>query len=195
MWRAPVAEPFRIRDATEEDVAQIVAIYAYEVEHGVATFEEVAPSAEDIAGRFRNIKRLGLPYLAAERSGRLLGYAYAGQFHPRAAYRYTLEDTVYIHKDARRQGVARALLTELIARCEALGARQMMALITSVPDSASIALHARLGFRSMGVAPAVGYKFGRWLDVAYMQRPVGAANSTPPDRPVLGPAPTGTTDA
>jgi len=182
-----VAEPFRIRDATEQDVAQIAAIYAHEVEHGIATFEEVAPSAEDIVGRMGNIKRLGLPYLAAERGSKLLGYAYAGQFHPRAAYRYTLEDTVYIHKDARRQGVARALLTELITRCETIGARQMMALITSVPDSASIALHAALGFRSMGVAPAVGYKFGRWLDVAYMQRPIGAANSTPPDRPVLGP--------
>jgi len=190
-----LAEPFRIRDATEADVAQIAAIYAHEVEHGVSTFEEVAPSAPDITGRMTNIQRLGLPYLVAERAGKVLGYAYAGQFHPRAAYRYTLEDTVYIHKDARRQGVARALLDTLLARCEALGARQMMALITCVPDSASIALHQKLGFRSMGVAPAVGYKFGRWLDVAYMQRPIGAANSTPPDRPALGTPPLETTDA
>jgi len=181
-----LAEPLRIRDASEADAAQIAAIYAEEVLHGIATFEEVAPSAQDIAGRMKNIQRQGLPYLVAERAGKVLGYAYAGQFHPRAAYRYTLEDTVYIHKDARRQGVARALLDALLARCEILGARQMMALITSVPDSASIALHLKLGFHSMGVAPAVGYKFGRWLDVAYMQRPIGAADTTPSDRPVLG---------
>jgi phosphinothricin acetyltransferase len=181
-----VSEPFQVRDATEADVAQIAAIYAHEVEHGISTFEEVTPSAQDIASRMTNIRRLGLPYLVAERAGKVLGYAYAGQFHPRAAYRYTLEDTVYIHKDARRQGVAQALLDALLARCEALGARQMMALITSVPDSPSIALHQKLGFHSMGVAPSVGYKFGRWLDVAYMQRPIGAADTTPPDRPVLG---------
>jgi phosphinothricin acetyltransferase len=190
-----VSEPFRIRDAAEADAAQIAAIYADEVAHGIATFEEVAPSAGDMAARMANIQRLGLPYLVAERAGKVLGYAYAGQFHPRAAYRYTLEDTVYIDKDARRQGVARALLDELLVRCEALGARQMMALITSVPGSASIALHQKLGFRSMGVAPAVGFKFGRWLDVAYMQRPIGAADTTPPDRPVLGPSATGMVDA
>jgi L-amino acid N-acyltransferase YncA len=182
-----VTDPVHIRDATDADVAQIAAIYAREVETGVATFEEVPPSQQDLASRMTNIKRLGLPYLVAARGGKVMGYAYAGQFHPRAAYRYTLEDTVYIHQDARRQGVARALLGELVIRCEALGARQMMALITSVPGSGSIALHEALGFRSMGVAPAVGYKFGRWLDVAYMQRPLGAADSTPPDRPALGP--------
>jgi phosphinothricin acetyltransferase len=182
-----VADAFHIREATAADVHQITAIYADEVAHGVATFEEMAPTEQDMAARMANIQRLALPYLVAERDGKVLGYAYAGQFHPRAAYRYTLEDTVYIHKDARRQGVARALLDALVKRCEALGARQMMALITSVPDSASIALHAQMGFRSMGVAPAVGYKFGRWLDVAYMQRPLGAANTTPPDRQVLGP--------
>ena len=183
-----MADHIHIRDATDADVGQIAAIYANEVATGVATFEEVAPTAQDMRARLTSIKHLGLPYLVAERGGMVLGYAYAGQFHPRAAYRYTLEDTVYIHQDARRQGVARALLGELVMRCEALGARQMMALITCVPGSGSIALHEALGFHSMGVAPAVGYKFGRWLDVAYMQRPLGAADSTPPDRPVLGPS-------
>jgi phosphinothricin acetyltransferase len=181
-----LAEPFEIRDAAQADIAQITAIYADEVKNGIATFEEMVPTAEDMAARLANIRRLALPYLVAERVGTVLGYAYAGQFHPRAAYRYTLEDTIYIHKDARRQGVAEALLEGLLTRCETLGARQMMALITSVPDSASIALHEKLGFRSMGVAPAVGFKFGRWLDVAYMQRPIGAANTTPPDRQILG---------
>jgi L-amino acid N-acyltransferase YncA len=190
-----VSEPFRIRDAVEADVAQITAIYADEVRHGVATFEEMVPTEEDMADRLANIQRLALPYLVAERAGVVLGYAYAGQFHPRAAYRYTLEDTVYIHRDARRQGAAKALLEKLIVRCEALGARQMMALITSVPDSASVALHQELGYRCMGVAPAVGFKFGRWLDVAYLQRPLGAADTTPPDRQVLGPSATGMVDA
>ena len=184
-------EPLIVRDATDADIAQIAAIYANEVATGVATFEEVAPSLQDMRARLTSIKRLGLPYLVAERDGTVLGYAYAGQFHPRAAYRYTLEDTVYIHHEARRQGVARALLAELLARCEAIGCRQMVALISHVPHSASEALHAKLGFREVGILKAVGYKFGRWLDVAYMQRPVGGADSQMPDRPVLGPPPIG----
>ena len=164
---------------------------AHEVEHGVATFEEVPPSALDMAGRRANLQRLGLPYLVAVRpnditGGDIVGYAYAGQFHQRAAYRYTLEDTVYIRHDAHRQGVARALLTELMARCEALGCRQMLAVITYVPDSGSVALHTALGFRMLGHAQSIGFKFGRWLDVAYMQRPIGPGNSTAPERTVLG---------
>ncbi len=182
-----MADPFRIRDAIEADVDAIAAIYAREVEGGVATFEEVAPPETEMLSRLNKIRGLGLPYVVAQRGDTVLGYAYAGQFHQRAAYRYTLENTVYIRHDARRQGVARALLVELIARCETLGCRQMMALITHVPDSASEALHAALGFRMMGVAKAVGFKFGRWLDVAYMQLPIGAADSNAPDRPVLGP--------
>ena len=182
-----MAEPLRIRDATDADVPAIAAIYAREVESGIATFEEVAPPAAEMLSRMTKVRGLALPYLVAERGDVVLGYGYAGQFHQRAAYRYTLENTVYIRHDARRQGVARALLVELIGRCEALGCRQMMALITHVPDSASEALHASLGFRMMGVAKAVGFKFGRWLDVAYMQLPIGAADSNAPDRPVLGP--------
>ncbi len=180
-------DPFHIRDATDADVAQIAAIYGREVETGVATFEEVPPSAQEMLGRMTKIQQLGLPYLVAERAGKIVGYAYAGLFHQRAAYRYTLEDTVYIHHEARRQGVARVLLEELLARCEAIGCRQMIALISRSPGGASEALHAQLGFRPAGVLKAVGYKFGNWLDVAYMQRPVGAADSDEPDRPVLGP--------
>jgi phosphinothricin acetyltransferase len=182
-----VADALNIRDATDADAPAIAAIYAHEVEHGVATFEEAPPSAQDMAGRMTNIRRLGLPYLVAVRAGAVIGYAYAGPFHQRAAYRYTLEDTVYIRHDAHRQGVARALLTELIARCEALGCRQMLAVITYAPGSASVALHGALGFRMLGHAQSIGFKFGRWLDVAYMQRPIGAGDATVPDRPVLGP--------
>ena len=162
-------EPLIVRDATDADIAQIAAIYAREVETGVATFEESPPSKQDMLGRMTKIQQLGLPYLIAERAGKVLGYAYAGQFHARAAYRYTLEDTVYIHEEARRQGVARALLTELMVRAQAIGCRQMIALITHVPHSASEALHAELGFRPVGVLKAVGFKFGRWLDLVFMQ--------------------------
>ena len=180
-------DPLHIRDATAADVDQIAAIYGREVETGIATFEEVPPTAQDMAGRMSKIQELGLPYLVAERAGKIVGYAYAGQFHRRVAYRYTLEDTVYIHRDAHRQGVGRALLAELLARAEQLGCRQMVALISRSPGGASEALHAELGFRSVGVLKAVGYKFGNWLDVAYMQRPIGAADADAPDRPVLGP--------
>ena len=182
-----MAEPFRIRDATEADVPAIAAIYAREVLENVATFEEVPPPESEMAARMAKVQGLGLPYIVAERDGDVLGYAYAGAFHARAAYRFTVEDTVYVRPDQHRQGIGAALLAEIIDRCEALGARQMMALITNLPDSPSIALHAVLGFRMMGVAHSVGYKFGHWLDVAYMQRPLGAADNTAPDRPAPGP--------
>ena len=163
-----------IRDATEADIGAITAIYRDEVEHGVASFEETAPSEQEMTARMAKVVGLGLPYLAAEdHDGRFLGYSYAGPFHARAAYRFTVEDSIYVDRGARRQGVGRALLEELIDRCEKAGCRQMMALITDTDDSPSIALHTKLGFRLMGVAQGVGYKFGQWLDVAYMQLPLG----------------------
>jgi phosphinothricin acetyltransferase len=179
-------EPFHIRDATAADIPAITAIYAAEVMTAVATFEEVAPSEAEMSARIEKIRGLALPYVVAERAGVVLGYGYAGPFHARAAYRSTLEDTVYIRPDAHRQGVGRALLSAVIARAEAGGYRQMMALISHAPDSASVALHAALGFRMMGIAQAVGYKHGRWLDVAYMQRALGVADATPPELPLVG---------
>ena len=171
-----------IRDATEADIGAIAAIYGDEVENGVASFEEVAPSEQEMTARMVKIVGLGLPYLAAEsRDGRFLGYSYAGPFHVRPAYRFTVEDSIYIDRNARGRGVGKALLHELIDRCERAGCRQMMALITHAEDSPSITLHANMGFRSMGVAKAVGYKHGRWLDVAYMQRALGPGHTTAPD--------------
>jgi len=176
-----------IRDATVADIAAITAIYGYEVENGIASFEEMAPSEQEMTARMTKVVGLGLPYLAAEGpDGRFLGYSYAGPFHARAAYRFTVEDSIYIDRGARRQGVGGALLKTLIARCGAAGCRQMMALISRGEDRASIALHEKMGFRSMGVAEAVGYKFGRWIDVAYMQLPIGPGQSTPPDRSAPG---------
>ena len=179
-------EAFRIRDVAAADIPAITAIYAAEVTTNVATFEEVPPSAAEMTARIEKVRGLGLPYIVAERASVILGYGYAGPFHARAAYRSTLEDTVYIRPDVHRQGVGRALLSEIIARAEAGGYRQMMALISHVPDSASVALHYALGFRMMGIAQAVGYKHGRWLDVAYMQRALGAADATPPAIPLVG---------
>jgi phosphinothricin acetyltransferase len=180
-------DAFVIRDATSGDAPAIAAIYGPEVETGVASFEEIAPGEAEMAARMTRILGQGLPYLAAESQGEVIGYAYAGPFHPRAAYRYTLEDTVYIRRDSHRRGVGRALLGTLIQRAEALGCRQMIALITHAPDSPSIALHAAMGFRLVGVTEGVGWKFGRWLDMTFMHRGIGAGAATPPDRPILGP--------
>ncbi len=180
-------ETFRIRDAGLADIPAILAIYRPEVEHGVATFEDVAPSDAEMSARMTRILDAGLPYFVAERDGQVLGYAYAGAFHTRSAYRYTLEDTIYIRPDAHRQGIGRAMLGQLIGRAEALGCRQMLAVISAPEASPSVALHTALGFRIMGIAQAIGFKFGRWLDVAYMQRRIGAGDSQAPDRLVLGP--------
>jgi phosphinothricin acetyltransferase len=174
-------EPFLIRDATRFDIPAIGAIYRPEVEHGLSSWEEEPPSDGELAARMDKIIGAGLPYLAAERDGAVLGYAYAGFYHGRSAYRYTLEDTVYIDPGARGQGVGKALMVELLARSEAVGCRQMMALIRWIPDSPSIALHKRLGFRMIGIAEGLGYKFGGWLDLALMQKTIGAGNTASPD--------------
>jgi phosphinothricin acetyltransferase len=173
-------ESVLIRPATVADIAAITAIYGPEVETGLASWEEIPPSADEMAARMEKLQSAGLPYLAAESAGRLLGYAYAGPFHPRAAYRFTLEDTVYVHPDAQGRGVGRALLEQLLADCTAQGYRQMMALIHFTPDSASIALHQQLGFRMIGVATALGYKLGAWRDLAQLQLSLGAGNATEP---------------
>jgi phosphinothricin acetyltransferase len=184
-------DSFQVRAVAPADIPAIRAIYAAEVLTGVATFEEVPPSEIEMTARIDKIVNAGLPYIVAERDDAVLGYAYAGPFHARAAYRSTLENTVYIRPEYHRQGVGRALLAELIARAEAGGHRQMMALITHVADSASVALHAALGFRMMGIAQSVGYKHGRWLDVAYMQRALGSADTTPPAIPLPVGSPNG----
>jgi phosphinothricin acetyltransferase len=171
---------FRIREASAADIPGIAAIYGPEVETGLASWEEAVPSEAEMAARMGKILALRLPYLVADRGGQVLGYSYAGPFHPRSAYRYTLEDTVYIHPESRGWGMGRALLSELLRRCELLGYRQMMALIYWTAGSASVALHERLGFRMVGVALGLGYKFGAWHDLVYMQRPLGPGSAAAP---------------
>lgn len=169
-----------IRPSRDEDVPRIAAIYAHHVLNGLASFEEVPPEPVEIGRRRGEILGRGLPYLVAEADGKVLGYCYAGPFRPRVAYRYTLEDSIYIDPGAVGRGIGRLLLTEVLARCEALGYRQMVAVIGGRETVASIRLHAALGFTEVGVLAGVGFKFGRWVDSVLMQRPLGPGTGAPP---------------
>ena len=176
---APVSD-IRLREAAPEDVAAIQSIYAHHVLHGFASFEEEAPDAAEMDRRRQEIQGRGLPYLVAERDGVVHGFAYAGPFRPRPAYRYTVEDSVYVAPAAVGQGFGRALLGELVRRCTALGLRQMVAVIGDSGNSASIRLHESLGFRRAATLRSVGFKFGRWVDSVMMQRDLGAGDGTLP---------------
>ena len=168
-----------LRPSTPADLPAITAIYAEAVLHGSGTFEIDPPDQAEMARRRDDVLSKGLPWLVGERGGQLLGYAYANTFRPREAYRFYLEDSIYLHPDARGQGLGRLLLTELLARCEAAGARQMLAVIGDAANAGSIAVHAALGFEHAGVLKAAGWKFDRWLDVVLMQRALGAGATLP----------------
>jgi phosphinothricin acetyltransferase len=170
-----------VRDATEADMAAIQAIYAHEVLHGLASFEEVPPTTETLLSRRAAVLARSLPYLAAEIDGQVIGYCYASPYRERPAYRNTLEDSIYVARGMQRRGIGRALLSALIARCEAGPWRQMLGIMANGEQTGSIALHARLGFRRAGVLHAVGFKHGRWLDTVFMQRALGSGSDAPPD--------------
>ena len=169
-----------IRPSREADVAEISAIYGYHVLHGIASFEEVPPELDDIASRRRDILARGLPYLVAERSGHVLGYCYAGPYRTRSAYRFIVEDSIYIDQTEVGRGLGRALLAALLDRCTELGYRQMVAVIGGSDTLPSLRLHAALGFTQVGVLPAVGFKFGRWVDIVLMQRALGLGKVSVP---------------
>jgi len=175
------AGAFALRDACTDDATAIQAIYATHVLTGLASFEEVPPDAAEMARRMAVIQARGLPYIVAEYEGRIGGYAYASPFRERSAYRYTVEDSVYIANDALRRGLGRVLLSEVIARCTAAGYRQMIAVIGDSANEGSIGLHTHLGFVTVGTMPAVGFKFGRWVDSVRMQRALGPGAHAPPD--------------
>jgi L-amino acid N-acyltransferase YncA len=170
-----------IRASTDADVAAITAIYAWNVLNGAGTFEEVPPDAAEMARRRQGVLERGLPYFVAELDGEVVGYCYAGPFRLRAAYRFTVEDSVYVSPKAVGNGVGKALLSALISSCEALGLRQICAVIGDSGNAASIGLHAALGFENKGVFPDMGHKFGRWLDLVWMQRSLNGGGQTPPD--------------
>jgi L-amino acid N-acyltransferase YncA len=175
------APAFEIRDSTEGDVAAIAAIYAHHVRHGLGSFEEEPPGAGEVARRRAEVLAKQLPYLvAAGPAGAVLGYAYAAPYRTRSAYRFSVEDSVYVAADAGRRGVGRALLAELIRRCTAQGYRQMVAVIGDSGNAASIRLHEDQGFRPAGLLPAIGFKHGRWVDSVLMQRALGSSAGTAP---------------
>ena len=170
-----------IRDAVEDDLARVQAIYAHYVINGLASFEYQPPDLAEITRRFRATRQTGLPYLVAELGGRVVGYAYAGPYRTRPAYRYSVENSVYVAPEALRRGVSRALLERLIELCTEAGARQMVAIIGDSANLASISAHERLGFTRAGQLQAIGFKHGRWVDSVIMQLPLGPGESTLPE--------------
>ncbi|WP_316168122.1 MULTISPECIES: N-acetyltransferase family protein [unclassified Bradyrhizobium] len=176
----PRANIVAVRDAEERDMAQVQAIYSHYVLNGLATFEEVEPSAEEMISRRASVLAAGLPYLVAEADGRIAGYSYATSYRPRPAYRHTVENSVYVADGLHGRGVGTALLTALIARCEAGPWRQMIAVIGNSGNAGSIALHTKLDFQPVGTLSAVGFKLGRWVDTVLMQRALGPGSASLP---------------
>lgn len=172
-----------VRASTPADAAALAVIYGWHAAHGFGTFEEIAPDAAEMAARRAAIVAKGLPHLVAEAAGTVLGFAYAGPFRPRAAYRYTVEDSVYVAPDAVGRGVGRAVLGEVLAACEALGVRQVMAVIGDSGNQASIGLHRALGFTPAGVGRNLGFKHGRWVDIVWMQKALNGGADTAPSGP------------
>jgi L-amino acid N-acyltransferase YncA len=173
---------FVIRNALETDLDQITVIYADAVANGTSSYELAPPDRAEMGRRFASLAEGTFPYLVAEDAGRILAYAYAGAFRPRPAYRFVLEDSVYVAPAAKGRGVGTAILRRLIEDATAQGYRQMVAVIgDGRPDSASVRLHRRLGFREAGLLVGTGYKHGRWLDTSFMQLDMNGGRETPPD--------------
>jgi phosphinothricin acetyltransferase len=175
------AATFSIRPAAEADIEAVQRIYAHHVLTGLASFEETPPDAAELTRRWRAIVDAGLPYLCAVGAdGALVGYAYAGPYRPRSAYRFTVEDSVYVAPGASGRGIGRSLLRQLIDICAGLGKRQMIAVIGDSGNTASIALHRACGFELTGTFHAIGFKHGRWVDSVLMQRALGPGSTTQP---------------
>ncbi|MCO5064208.1 MAG: N-acetyltransferase family protein [Rhizobiaceae bacterium] len=171
-----------IRDATESDLPVLTAIYADAVDHGTATYELEAPTLDEMRARFANLRASEYPYLVAEEAGQVIGYAYAGPFRARPAYRFIVEDSIYIDPRAKGKGIGKLLMSALIEACRAGGYRQLVAVIgDGHADSPSVRLHDRMGFRHCGVLEGSGYKHGRWLDTVFMQLEMNGGNRAEPD--------------
>ena len=175
-----MSEAVRLRPAVAGDIAAIHGIYEHHVLKGLASFEEVPPSTDELLRRHREVTGQGLPYIVAELGKEIAGYGYCALYRSRSAYRYSLEDSVYVRHGMHGRGVGSALLAELIRRCEGLGYRQLVAVIGDSAHAASIGLHASLGFLRVGTLRSVGFKFGRWVDSVIMQRPLGPGDSSAP---------------
>lgn len=171
-----------IRDAVQEDFPDMVSIYAWHVLHGSASFETRPPESGIMIERWRKVRGQGLPWLVIESNGEIEGYAYAGLYRPRPAYRFTVENSVYVRHGRRRKGAGRLLMNALVERCTGLGYRQMIAVIGDSGNRESIGFHETLGFRHVGTLPSVGYKFDRWVDSVLMILPLGEADHSLPVR-------------
>ena len=169
-----------IRPTREVDLPAITAIYEHAVRHGTATFELDPPDLAEMTRRYRALMDGGYPHFVALLDGRIAGYAYAGAYRPRPAYRFTVENSIYLRPSSHRRGIGLQLLQRLIVECEARGYRQMIAVIGDSANAGSIGVHARTGFKMIGTHPNVGLKFGRWLDTVMMQRDLGEGASTVP---------------
>jgi phosphinothricin acetyltransferase len=170
-----------VRAADARDAEALAAIYGDAVLHGFGTFETTPPDAAEMDARRRSVQGYGLPYLVAEDAGRVLGYAYAGPFRPRPGYRFTVEDSVYVAPDAQGRGVGRAALSAVLEACEALGMRQVVAVIGDSENAGSIGLHRALGFAHSGVGRSFGHKLGRWVDIVWMQKALNGGDTRAPD--------------
>lgn len=173
--------PPLIRSAVTSDAEALAAIYGHNVLHGFGTFEEVPPSASEMDQRRLAVVEQGLPWLVAEDAGQVVGYAYAAPFRPRAAYRYTVEDSIYLAPEAVGRGLGRALLSAVLQACEAIGLRQVVAVIGDSQNAASVGLHRALGFEPAGVGKSVGFKHGRWIDIVWMQKALNGGDARAPD--------------
>ena len=174
-----------LRDATPDDMAEVARIYAHYVQTTCYTFEEVPPTAEELRARLRQVRQNGLPWRVADSQGAVIGYVYAAPFRARSAYRYTVENSVYVAVERAHRGIGMALMRDLIRECTELGYRQMLAVIGDSANGPSLRLHTRLGFRTIGHEVAVGLKFGRWVDVVQMQLALGdGARNIPSAEPV-----------
>ncbi len=169
-----------IRPSLDADIPTITAIYAHHVLHSTGTFETEAPSEQDITHRRADVLGKGLPYLVAVDDGLVVGFAYGNWFKPRPAYRYSVEDSIYLAPNQHGKGLGRALLAELMARCETAGIRKMMAIVGDSKNKASVGLHLALGFEQIGKIDACGWKFGAWRDIVIMQKSLGLGDSQPP---------------
>ncbi len=169
-----------LRAAQLSDLPQIQAIYGHHVATGLASFEETPPDLAEMTRRYEALLAAGYPYLVAEADGRVEGYAYAGAYRARPAYRFSVENSIYVRADGTRRGLGRLLLEALIDECAKRGYRQMVAVIGDSANQASIGLHAACGFLMVGTMPSIGFKFGRWVDSVLMQRPLGPGDTTLP---------------
>lgn len=170
-----------IRPSRDEDLDAVTRIYGHHVLNGTGTFETTPPSLADMTARRADVLGKGLPWLVAEEDGQVIGFAYGNWFKPRPAYRFSVEDSIYMDPAAHRKGLGRALLAELLAVLERTGTRKVMAVIGDSNNASSIGVHRALGFEMVGVVQSCGWKFDRWLDIVMMQKTLGQGDSTPPN--------------